>query len=519
MVTSRPEAQNIKPLILVILDGWGIAPKTPGNAIAQANLPTMTKLQNQYPHTTLSASNGDVGLPEGIMGNSEVGHLNIGAGRVVPQDLVRINTSIKNGDFFKNQTLQTHLKKAKENNKNVHLIGLLSDGGVHSDIGHLFALLEFTRRLDCQKVWVHAILDGRDTPPRIAKKYILALQEKIRQLKVGRIATVMGLYYAMDRDCRWDRTAKAYFAIALGRGLQDTSAENALEHAYQRDEGDEFVCPTVIKNEDTNYFGFEDGDLVIFYNFRSDRPRQLVQSFYKPDFDGFDRIIFHKTDVVCMTEYDKTFQLPTVFPPLRLENKLGQVISRLGLRQLRIAETEKYAHVTFFFNGGEETPSPGEDRILVNSPKVSTYDLKPEMSACEVTDKLVEQIYSKKYAFILVNYANPDMVSHTANLEATIKALEYVDACLSRVVVAANEVGAVCVVMSDHGHAEQLFDLETGGPWTAHTLNPIPFIVVTDEDIKLREGGRLGDVAPTILQLMHIKQPSEMTGKSLIVGE
>ena len=519
METSRPDARNIKPLVLVILDGWGIAPKTPGNAIAQANLPTMTGLINRYPHTTLNASNGDVGLPEGVMGNSEVGHLNIGAGRVVPQDLVRINTAIQDGEFFENQTLLTHLKKAKENNKSIHLIGLLSDGGVHSDIGHLYALLEFARRLDCLKVWVHAILDGRDTPPKIAKKYILALEEKIRQLKVGKIATVMGRYYAMDRDRRWDRTAKAYYAIALGEGLQDTSAMRALEQAYRRGEGDEFVVPTVIKDETTTYTGFEEGDLVIFYNFRSDRPRQLVQSVYKPDFKEFDRKVFRRTDVVCMTEYDKTYGLPVIFPPLRLENKLGDVISRLGLQQLRIAETEKYAHVTFFFNGGEEKPCPGEDRILVNSPKVPTYDLKPEMSASEVTDKLVKQILSRKYAFILVNYANPDMVSHTANFEATIKALEFVDRCVRRVVAAAKEIGAVCIIMSDHGHAEQLLDLETGGPWTAHTLNPVPFIVVTDEVIKLREGGRLGDVAPTILQLMHIQQPKEMTGKSLIVSE
>jgi 2,3-bisphosphoglycerate-independent phosphoglycerate mutase len=507
---SQAEAK-VRPLVLVILDGWGIAPKSPGNAITQANLPIMTQLWNNCPHTPLNASNGDVGLPKGIMGNSEVGHLNMGAGRVVLQDLVRINKSIADGDFYKNPTLLKYMGQAKNTGKSIHFMGLLSDGGVHSDIDHLFALLELAKRLDCPKVWVHTFLDGRDTQPRSAKKYIVALEEKIAELKVGRIATVMGRYYAMDRDCRWDRTAKAYYAITQAQGLQDITAVHALEQAYARDEGDEFVLPTVIEG----FGGFQEGDLVVFYNFRSDRPRQLVQALYKPDFTAFDRKAFYNSSVVCMTEYDKTFHLPTVFWPVLLDNKLGQVISGLGLRQLRIAETEKYAHVTFFFNGGVEVPNPGEDRILVKSPKVATYDLKPEMSASEVTDKLVEQICSKKYDFILVNYANPDMVAHTANMSATIKALEYVDSCLARVIAAVKSAGGLCVVCSDHGHAEQLLDYATGGPWTAHTLNQVPFIIVTDDDLKLRSG-RLGDVAPTVLQLMGLRQPKEMTGCSLI---
>ena len=506
---------GIRPIILVILDGWGIQSKELGNPIKQAHLKEMTRLWKECPHTILYAADGDVGLPNGIMGNSEVGHLNIGAGRVVLQDLVRINKAIEDGDFFKNKTLNKYMTEAKEKNKSIHFMGLLSDGGVHSDITHLYALLELANKLDCPKVWVHPFLDGRDTPPKSAQKYIQALEEKMRQLATGKIATVIGRYYSMDRDCRWDRTSKAYYAMALAEGLQDISAEQAVEHAYLRGETDEFVLPTVIKNQTSLYQGFEDGDLIVFFNFRSDRPRQLVRSLFDKNFDSFDRKIFHKTQVVCMTEYDKEFNLPALFPSVCLKNKLGQVISNSGLRQLRIAETEKYAHVTFFFNGGEETPYEGEDRILVNSPKVSTYDLKPEMSADEVTDILIQKIYSKMYDFILVNYANPDMVSHTANFPATIKALEFVDDCLAKVLSAVKQVNGLGIVTSDHGHAEQLIDYETGGPWTAHTLNPVPFIIATDAEIKLHQG-RLSDIAPTILQLMGIKQPKEMTGCSLI---
>jgi 2,3-bisphosphoglycerate-independent phosphoglycerate mutase len=499
--------------VLIILDGWGIQPNELGNAIQQAHPREMARLWEQCPHTTLDASSDAVGLPNDIMGNSEVGHLNIGAGRVVLQDLVRINKSIADGDFFQNKTLNRFMEEAKKNNKNVHFMGLLSDGGVHSNITHLYALLELAKKLDCQKVWVHPFLDGRDTPPKSAQKYIQALEEKISELSVGKIATLIGRYYSMDRDHRWNRTAKAYYAIALGQGLEGTSAEHALEEAYLRNETDEFVQPTVLKNVD--YQGFEDGDVIFFFNFRSDRPRQLVESLYNKDFKEFDRKSFNNTQVICMTEYDKDYKLPTVFQPVCLKNNLGQVISGVGLRQLRIAETEKYAHVTFFFNGGEETPNKGEDRILINSPKVATYDLKPEMSAKEVTDILVEKIRAQIYDFILVNYANPDMVAHTAVLPATIKAISFVDQCLARVLLAIKQVNGLGIITSDHGHAEQLIDYETGGPWTAHTLNPVPFIIATDKKIQLHHG-RLGDIAPTVLQLMNLKQPKEMTGCSLI---
>ncbi len=512
-MTNPKQGTRVRSLVLIILDGWGIQPNIVGNAIAQAQPKEMARLWKECPHTTLDASSEAVGLPNHIMGNSEVGHLNIGAGRVVLQDLVRINKSIQNGEFFQNQNLNKYLQEAKDNNKNVHFMGLLSDGGVHSDITHLYALLELAKKLGCKKVWVHPFLDGRDTPPKSAQKYIQAIEQKICELSVGKIATISGRYYAMDRDCRWNRTAKAYYAIALAEGLEDTSAEHALQAAYDRNETDEFVQPTVIK--DVGYEGFEDGDVIVFFNFRSDRPRQLVESLYDKNFKEFDRKRFSKTQVICMTEYDKDYQLPTVFPPVCLKNNLGQVISGLGLRQLRIAETEKYAHVTFFFNGGDETPNKGEDRILIHSPKVATYDLKPEMSAKEVTDILVEKIRAQIYDFILINYANPDMVAHTAVLPATIQAISFVDECLARVLLAIKEVNGLGIVTSDHGHAEQLIDYETGGPWTAHTLNPVPFIIATDKKIQLHQG-RLGDIAPTILQLMGIKQPKEMTGCSLI---
>jgi 2,3-bisphosphoglycerate-independent phosphoglycerate mutase len=502
---------NARPLVLVILDGWGLQRRKLGNAIAAAHLPEIQRIWTQCPHITLKASDGEVGLPDGVMGNSEVGHLNLGAGRLILQDLVRINNAIKTGEFMQNPTLLSHLKAAKIADRNVHFMGLLSDGGVHSDINHLYALLKLAKTVGCRRVWVHCFLDGRDTPPKIAEKYLLALQKKMELLGVGRVGTVIGRFYAMDRDSRWDRTAKAYQAITEGNGLKAPTAVEALKQAYLRMEGDEFVQPTVIDG----YGGFEAGDLVVFYNFRADRPRQLVRSLYQPGFAGFDRKVFFNPDVVCMTQYDREFKLPTVFPPLEIKNSLGEVLSSLGLRQLRIAETEKYAHVTFFFNGGIEKPYCGEDRVLVKSPKVATYNLKPEMSAYEVTAILVEKIKSKHYDFILVNYANPDMVAHTADFDATVKTLEVVDACLGKVLAATAEAGGLCVVTSDHGHAEQLIDYETGGPWTAHTTNPVPFVVVTDVPLKLRQG-QLGDVAPTVLALMGISQPAEMTGRSLI---
>lgn len=502
---------NARPLVLVVLDGWGLQHKRLGNAIAQANLPQINRIWKQCPHTTLQASDGAVGLPEGVMGNSEVGHLNLGAGRLILQDLVRINKAIKDSKFMHNPTLLSHLKAAKDVGRSIHFMGLLSDGGVHSDISHLYALLKLAKKVGCEKVWVHCFLDGRDTPPKIAEKYLVALQEKMQELAVGKIGTVIGRFYAMDRDNRWDRTAKAYYAITQGEGLEADSVEKALAQAYVRGEGDEFVQPTIIDG----YSGFGKGDSVVFFNFRADRPRQLIRSLYQPDFRGFDRKAFFGPDVVCMTQYDKKFNLPTVFPPLQIKNGLGEVLSNSGLRQLRIAETEKYAHVTFFFNGGVEKPYCGEDRVLVSSPKVATYNLKPQMSAEEVTSILVQKITAKLYDFILVNYANPDMVSHTADFAATVKALETVDTCLGEVLEATEQAGGLCVVTSDHGHAEQLIDYETGGPWTAHTCNPVPFIVVTEAELRLRRG-QLGDVAPTVLELMGLETPVEMTGRSLI---
>ena len=516
MDTSKLNIGKARPLILIVLDGWGLQRKKLGNAIAQAKLKEINRIWNEYPHTVLKASDGAVGLPEGVMGNSEVGHLNLGAGRVIPQDLVRINKAIKDSDFMHNSILNKYLQEAKKAGQNIHFMGLLSDSGVHSDINHLFALLTLAKTLGCsENVWIHCFLDGRDTAPKIAEKYIIALEKKIEGLSVGKIASVMGRFYSMDRDCRWDRTAKAYYAIALGKGLKAKSPLEALAQAYLRNENDEFVQPTVIENHKLNYNGFNEKDLVVFFNFRSDRPRQLVQSLYAKEFNAFDRERFFKPQIVCMTQYDKKFNLPVVFPPLQIKNGLGELLSDLGLRQLRIAETEKYAHVTFFFNGGRETPYKGENRVLVNSPKVTTYNLQPQMSAYEVTTILIEKIKSEIYDFILVNYANPDMVSHTADFPATIKALEVVDECLAKVISASAEVGGLCIVTSDHGHAEQLIDYKTGGPWTAHTLNPVPFIIVTDAKLKLRQG-QLGDVAPTVLELMNIAQPKEMTGRSLI---
>ena len=512
---NRLSQPKPKPLVLVILDGWGIQHKKLGNTIAQANLPEFNRIWHECPHTTLEASGAAVGLPEGVMGNSEVGHLNLGAGRVVVQDLVRINQAIATGSFSHNEVLLESLRQAKASDANVHFMGLLSDAGVHSDIHHLFALLEVAKSVGCRKVWVHAFLDGRDTPPQSAQKYLKALEEKFMELNIGKVATIMGRFYPMDRDNRWERTAKAYYAIALGCGLKARMAEEALEQAYRRGETDEFVLPTVIGIDEAGYTGLADKDCVVFYNFRSDRPRQLTKSLSQKQFTAFDRKQFFYTRFVCMTEYDKEFKLPTILPPLSLKKGVGEVLSDLGLRQLRIAETEKYAHVTYFFNGGREKPFSGEQRILVNSPKVATYDLKPEMSAPEVTRRLTESIKSGLYDFIVVNYANPDMVAHTANMVATVQALEVVDKCLSEVIAAAESVGGLCVVTSDHGHVEQLIDYETGGPWTAHTTNRVPFVVVTDQKLGLHVG-RLADVGPTVLQLMHVKPPREMSGCSLI---
>ncbi len=523
-----------KFLTLIILDGFGYSPRKEGNAIALAKTPFWDYLWNTYPRGLLKASGEAVGLPEGQMGNSEVGHMNIGAGRIVWQDIVRITKSIKDGSFFENGIIQKVFKTARNKNTKVHLIGLLSDGGVHSHIEHLFALIEAAKRFGVDKVCIHAILDGRDTPPKSAKEYIKALEEKLKEADIGRIATLGGRYYYMDRDKRWDRTQKAYNAMVLGEGFHCKSPLKALEEAYGRGETDEFVKPYVIDNSCL----IEDGDVLLFFNFRADRMRQIVSALALENFDGFERKKrVTPSYVATMTLYDETFPFDVAFPPQDLKNVLGEVISNLGYRQLRIAETEKYAHVTYFFNGGREEPFLGEDRILVPSPKVPTYDLKPEMSAFEVTDKVVERIRSGDYRFIVLNYANPDMVGHTGNLNAAIKAIEAVDECLKRVVKATLEVGGICIVTADHGNAEQMVDPETGNSWTAHTTNPVPFVVVRGEcgaySIKRREKkdvklpaefggipvvGILGDIAPTILYILGEEIPNEMTGSVIVEG-
>lgn len=508
---------KVKPLVLVVLDGWGFTRKKYGNAIVLAHTPTMFRLWKECSQTILKASGKDVGLPEGVMGSSEVGHLNLGAGRIVLQDLLRINKAIKESAFSRNSLFQKAFENALVHNSNLHLMGLLSTGGVHSHINHLFALLKLAKRHNI-KVCIHAFLDGRDALPISALKYLDALEAKIDQLKTGKIATVMGRYYSMDRDTRWDRTAKAYYAIVLGRGIKASSAKEAIERAYVRGETDEFVQPTVIEASNEPFPGIKNHDSVIFFNFRSDRPRQLVKSIVSKSFGFFDRERVPKVYFVCMTEYNTRFKLPVAFPPVPIKNSIGEVISKAGLRQLRIAETEKHPHVTFFFNGGLEKAFANEDRILIPSPRVATYDLKPEMSAFEVTGNLVDKIISNQYDFILANYANPDMVAHTGNLSATVEAIEAVDKCLAYVVDAVKSMNGICVVTSDHGHAEEMLDRHTGKPRTAHTLNPVPFFVVFPKVYTLRTG-RLADVAPTVLHILGFRKPVEMTGTTLITSD
>lgn len=507
-----------KPLVLVIADGWGLDEKTEGNAIAQAQKPNMDRFLAAYPHTTLLSSGEDVGLPGGQMGNSEVGHLNIGAGRVVYQELTRITKAIRDGDFFKNEQLLAAVNHVKKKNSSLHLMGLLSDGGVHSHIKHLFALLEMAKQQGLQRVFVHCFLDGRDVPPANAKGYIEELRNKFHNLGMGRIATVMGRYYAMDRDRRWDRTEQAYKAMVLGEGIKVTTAMDAVEQAYRRDETDEFVKPTVIVDDQGNPVArVLDEDAIIFFNFRPDRARQITRAFVDEDFTGFERPRQRpKVYFTCMTQYDKLIEAPVAFMPEKLKNTLGEVLSQKGIKQLRLAETEKYAHVTFFFNGGVEAPNPGEERVLIQSPKVATYDQKPEMSAMEVTDAFLEQLASDKYDVIIMNYANPDMVGHTGDMKAAVKAVETVDTCLGRVVPAVLNKGGTIIITADHGNAEHMSD-EEGQPYTAHTTDPVPFIFISGDvqGVNLRPG-RLEDIAPTMLHLLGIQQPPEMTGQTLI---
>ncbi|MDS1030632.1 2,3-bisphosphoglycerate-independent phosphoglycerate mutase [Bacillota bacterium LX-D] len=509
--------------MLVILDGWGISDQVEGNALKNAQLPCYTRLKSEYPYTTLEASGEYVGLPAGQMGNSEVGHLNMGAGRVVYQELTRINRAIKQGDFMENKALVQGIQSAKEKGQAVHFMGLLSDGGVHSHIEHLFALLDMAKKADVKKVYVHAFLDGRDVSPTNAKEYIVQLEQKMKELGVGTIATVMGRFYAMDRDRRWDRTAQAYGAMVEGTGKKATMAVAAVEQSYDFKITDEFVEPTVIVDEKGKPKGLvSPGDTLIFFNFRADRARQITRSFIEPDFTAFVRPKgFLPLHYVCFTQYDCTFKAPVAFPPQNLRNTLGEVLSSKGLKQARIAETEKYAHVTFFFNGGVEEPYPGEERFLIPSPKVATYNLKPEMSALEVTDKVVELLKSQEYQFIVLNYANPDMVGHTGFLDAAVQACEIVDKCLERIVAVAQSVGGTIVVTADHGNAEKMIDPETQEPHTAHTQDQVPFVLVgekfKDQNISLRKKGSLQDIAPTILEVLAVEKPKEMTGESLII--
>lgn len=507
---------------LIILDGWGISNCKKYNAIEQANIQNFRRLLEIYPNTALRANGLDVGLPEGQMGNSEVGHLNIGAGRIVYQDLTRITRDIQNGDFFKNEALVYALEKAKTEGKALHIMGLLSDGGVHSHITHLYALLEMAKRFNLPHVYIHVFLDGRDTPPANALVYIKELEEKILELNTGKIATVSGRYYAMDRDKRWERTEQAYNAIVLGEGVKADSAVKAVEASYILKETDEFVRPTVIIDSKGEPVGtVKEGDSIIFFNFRPDRARQLTKAFVDKDFEGFKRKKgYFRVYFVCMTRYDDEIRdVKVAYEPEIIKNTLGEIISRNKMKQLRIAETEKYAHVTYFFNGGEEKPFPGEDRILIPSPKVPTYDLKPEMSAYEVTETVIEKINNKEYDFIVLNYANPDMVGHTGNYEAAVKAVEFVDDCLNKVITAIDEQNGTAIIVSDHGNCEQMAYYETGEPYTAHSSNKVPFILVSRKlkDCRLREGGILADIAPTILDISAIEKPEEMTGSSLII--
>ncbi|MBE7034630.1 MAG: 2,3-bisphosphoglycerate-independent phosphoglycerate mutase [Ruminococcaceae bacterium] len=504
------------PLLLCILDGYGMNPATDGNAIFAAKTPYMDSLLATCPHTLLDASGMAVGLPEGQMGNSEVGHTNIGAGRIVYQELTRITKAITEGDFFKNEVLLEAARNCKAKNSALHIMGLLSDGGVHSHINHIFGLVELAKREGLSKVYLHCFLDGRDVPPASGKDYVAALRDKLAELGVGKIATVMGRYYAMDRDNRWDRVEKAYNAMVLGIGEQLADPVEAVQHSYDNEVTDEFVVPVVVTENGAPVGVIAEGDSVIFANFRPDRAREITRSLVDPEFSGFARE-FVSLHYVCMTQYDNTMpNVHVAFKPQSLDNTFGDYIAKCGLSQLRIAETEKYAHVTFFFNGGVEAVSEGEDRALIASPKVATYDLKPDMSANEVADEAVKRLQSGKYDVVILNFANCDMVGHTGVFDAAVAAVETVDNCMARVIEEVKRLGGITLVTADHGNADQMVNPENGETFTAHTTFPVPFIVV-GKDVTLREGGCLADIAPTMLSLLGLAQPSEMTGKSLLI--
>lgn len=501
-----------KPIALIIMDGFGINPSEYGNAIKAAKKPNLDKLMASCPKTKIGASGLSVGLPDGQMGNSEVGHTNIGAGRIVYQELTRITKSIADGDFYTNPAFKAAIDNCKTKNSALHIMGLLSDGGVHSHNSHLYALIELAKRSGLDKVFVHCFMDGRDVPPTSGKDYVAELQKKLDEIGVGKIATVMGRYYAMDRDKRWERVQKAYDAIVSGEGVKNSNPVAAVEDSYKNEVTDEFIVPVVCaENAQVN-----EGDSVIFFNFRPDRARQITRTFVDPDFDGFERKKgYFPVHFVCMTQYDAT--MPNVniaYPPQSLKNTFGEYISNKGLTQLRIAETEKYAHVTFFFSGGVEKEYPGEERALIPSPKVATYDLQPEMSAYKVTDEVVSRINSGKYDVIILNFANCDMVGHTGVFDAAVKAVEAVDECVGRVVKVISDMGGVSLITADHGNADKMKE-DDGSPFTAHTTNLVPF-VISGYDCELREDGKLADIAPTMLEIMGIDKPAEMDGESLI---
>ena len=508
-----------KPTVLLIMDGFGLNDRHEANAVYEANTPNIDKLMAECPFVKGNASGLAVGLPDGQMGNSEVGHLNMGAGRIVYQELTRITKAIQDGDFFDNRAFLEAVENCKKNNSTLHLYGLLSDGGVHSHNTHLYALLELAKRQGLTDVCVHCFLDGRDTAPTSGKEFIEELEAKIKEIGVGQIASIEGRYYAMDRDNRWDRVEKAYAALVYGEGNEAADAVEAIQASYDNDKTDEFVLPTVIEKDGQPTGVISDKDSVVFFNFRPDRAREITRAFCDDDFQGFERKARPQVTFVCFTDYDDTIQNKQVaFHKVQLHNTFGEYLAAHNMTQARIAETEKYAHVTFFFNGGVEEPNKGEDRILVKSPKVATYDLQPEMSAPQVCGKLVDAIKSDKYDVIVINFANPDMVGHTGVQEAAIKAVETVDECVGKAVEALKEVDGQMFICADHGNAEQLIDYETGAPWTAHTTNPVPFILVNaDPKYTLRENGCLADIVPTLIQLMGMEQPVEMTGKSLLV--
>ncbi len=522
MAKKKTTLKN-RPYVLIIRDGWGYNPdrsEDKYNAIKCANTPTDDMLMAEYPNCLIHTSGEDVGLPEGTMGNSEVGHQNIGAGRIVAQESVRITKNIRDGSFFENEQFQELIKFVKSNKGKIHLMGLCSDIGVHSLLGHLYGLLELAKRNSVKNVFIHAFTDGRDSPPNSGAGYIADIEKKAREIGVGKIASVMGRFYAMDRDSRWDRVQRAYECMRVGKGIKAASAAEAVAKSYERDITDEFIEPTCIVNEENEPLAtIDDGDGVVFFNFRGDRPREITRVFVDPDFKEFPRTAKPNIYFVCMTEYDATIPAPVAFPKLpKMKNILGAYWGSLGLKQFRCAETEKYAHVTFFFNDYTEKPFPGEDRQIVPSPRVRTYDLKPEMSAYEVADVVLERLDSNKYDVVVINFANPDMVGHTGILSAAIKAAETVDTCVGKILEKVRSLGGAAIITADHGNFEKMIDGSPDKPHTAHTIGDVPLIIFDErfKGARLRQGGKLADIGPTLLQMMDLPQPKEMTGKSLL---